>query len=119
VQERGVIVHPKKQQKYNFSLGLGDASNNIAESYGLFQGLNHIVKLGIQEVFVISDSLIILSQLMNGGIVTLWLQDKWIKIAETMERHWIKTTLQNKMSSYQLIIFNVYVLNHYRDKEAF
>lgn len=54
----------------------------------------------------------------SGGIVTLWLQDKWIKIAETMERNWIKTTLQNKMSSYQLIIFNVYIPNHYRDKEA-
>eukprot|EP00253_Pinus_taeda_P017097 PITA_17097 len=54
----------------------------------------------------------------SGGITTIWNQNDWRSEAELIDQHWIKTVLQNSISNQQIVIFNVYVPNHYRDKET-
>ena len=52
----------------------------------------------------------------SGGITTIWNQNDWQCESEIVEQHWIKTVLKNNNSQQQIVIFNVYVPNHYRDK---
>jgi len=54
----------------------------------------------------------------SGGITTLWHQDKWNNTTKTVKQHWIKIVFKNNMSIQQLVIYNVYVPNHYRDNIA-
>ena len=53
----------------------------------------------------------------SGGITSIWNQDEWNSEADLIEQHWIKIVLRNNISKQQIVIFNVYVPNHYRDKE--
>eukprot|EP00253_Pinus_taeda_P006959 PITA_06959 len=52
----------------------------------------------------------------SGGITTIWNQNDWQCESEIVEQHWIKIVLKNNNSQQQIVIFNVYVPNHYRDK---
>eukprot|EP00253_Pinus_taeda_P017174 PITA_17174 len=54
----------------------------------------------------------------SGGITTIWSQEEWNSEAEIIEQHWIKTVLRNNMSKQQIVIFNIYTPNHYRDKKV-
>lgn len=53
----------------------------------------------------------------SGGIATLWDQNTWSLIAETIHQHWINTALENTSNNQRIVIYNVYAPNHYRDKE--
>ena len=54
----------------------------------------------------------------SGGIETIWNQGIWNCISETINQHWIKTTLENKVDQQAIIIYNIYVPNHCRDKNS-
>lgn len=51
------------------------------------------------------------------GITTIWNQNEWNSEVDLIEKNWIKTVLRNNISKQQIVISNVYVLNHYSDKE--
>eukprot|EP00253_Pinus_taeda_P018483 PITA_18483 len=54
----------------------------------------------------------------SRGVATIWNQGIWNCISETINKHWIKTTLENKVDQQAIIIYNIYVPNHRRDKES-
>ena len=49
-----------------YSWNIGYETNNIAEAYGLWQGLKQLLVTKVEEVLVFGDSRIII-QAMNGG----------------------------------------------------
>ena len=48
----------------------------------------------------------------------IWNQGIWNCILETIKQNWIKTTLENKVDQQAIIIYNIYVPNHCRDKDS-
>jgi len=54
----------------------------------------------------------------SGGIATIWNQSIWNCNSETVNQYWIKTVLENKVNKKIIIIYNIYVPNHFRDKEC-
>ena len=54
-----------------------------------------------------------------GGIAKIWNQGIWNCILETINQHWIKTTLENKADQQAIIIYNIYVSHHCKDKDSF
>ena len=45
---------------------IGQNTNNMAEAYGLWQGIKQLQKEGVEEVMVFGDSRLVI-QAMNGG----------------------------------------------------
>ena len=54
----------------------------------------------------------------SGGITTLQNHITWNYRSETINQHWIKTVLENKADKQIIVIYNIYVPNHFRDKES-
>lgn len=52
----------------------------------------------------------------SGGIGTLWNKNKWDPINLNSCNWWVRTNLKNKISKEVYTIYNIYALNHYRDK---
>ena len=63
---RGVVLNPTGKVEIEYSWNIGHETNNMAEAYGLWQGLKQVQKVGAEEVVVIGDSRIII-QAMRGG----------------------------------------------------
>ena len=61
----GVVINPRGKVEIEYSWNIGHDSNNMAEAYGLWQGLKLVQKEGVDEVMVIGDSRLII-QAMNG-----------------------------------------------------
>ena len=62
----GVVINPRGKVEIEYTWNIGQDSNNMAEAYGLWQGLKLVQKEGVDEVMVIGDSRLII-QAMNGG----------------------------------------------------
>jgi ribonuclease HI len=62
----GVISIPGGRTKTFFSWSLGIQSNNLAEAYGLFQGMEIAKLLNIHNLVMIGDSLIIIRYMQQG-----------------------------------------------------
>ena len=61
-----VIINPGGKVEIEYYWNIGYNSNNMAEAYGLWQGLKQVQKKGVEEVMVIGDSRLII-QALNGG----------------------------------------------------
>ena len=62
----GVVINPTGKVEIEYSWNIGQESNNMAEAYGLWQGLKQVQKVGADEVLVIGDSRLII-QAVRGG----------------------------------------------------
>jgi len=62
----GVIINPIGKTEIEYSWSIGHESNNMAEAYGLWQGLKQVQVLGADEVVVIGDSRLIIQALIRG-----------------------------------------------------
>ena len=62
----GVIINPDGKVEVEYCWNIGYETNNMAEAYGLWQGLKQLLVKGVDEVMVFGDSRIII-QAMNGG----------------------------------------------------
>ena len=62
----GVIINPDGKVKVDYCWNIGYETNNMAEAYGLWQGLKQRLVKGVDEVMVFGDSRVII-QAMNGG----------------------------------------------------
>ena len=62
----GVIIDLNGKVEIDYSWNIGNDSNNMAEAYGLWQGLKQLQKKGVEEVMVFGDSRVII-QALNGG----------------------------------------------------
>ena len=62
----GVMSH-EGNNEYEYYWNIGKDTNNMAEAYGLWQGLKQLENLGVKEAIVIGDSRLII-QAMNGKI---------------------------------------------------
>ena len=51
----GILLDPGGNPVLMNKWGLRRATNNLAEIYALFMGLDYIVSLGIQDILVIVD----------------------------------------------------------------
>ena len=56
----GVVVNHTGKVEIEFAWNIGHDTNNMAEAYGLWQGLKQVHNLGANEVVVISDSRLII-----------------------------------------------------------
>eukprot|EP00253_Pinus_taeda_P010075 PITA_10075 len=54
----------------------------------------------------------------SGGIVTIWDSHRWICDSAIINKNWIRTKLDSRTGDRSVIIYNVYVPNHYREKET-
>ena len=62
----GVIFDPGGNKVVEYFWNIGYDSNNMAETYGLWQGLKQLKDKGVDEVMVFGDSKLIIQEL-NGG----------------------------------------------------
>ena len=62
----GVIIEPGGEIMMEYYWNIGQNSNNMAEAYGLWQGIKQLQKEGVEEVMVFGDSRLVI-QAMNGG----------------------------------------------------
>ena len=62
----GVVINPRGKVEIEYSWNIGHDSNNMAEAYGLWQGLKQVQKVGADEAVVIGDSRLII-QAVSGG----------------------------------------------------
>eukprot|EP00253_Pinus_taeda_P001989 PITA_01989 len=53
----------------------------------------------------------------SGGITTMWNNQYWDCKSTTINQNWLRTNLSRKEENCDLIIYNVYIPNHYREKE--
>eukprot|EP00253_Pinus_taeda_P008137 PITA_08137 len=53
----------------------------------------------------------------SGGIVTMWNNQYWDCKSTIYNQNWLRTNLNSKEENCDLIIYNVYIPNHYREKE--
>eukprot|EP00253_Pinus_taeda_P002537 PITA_02537 len=53
----------------------------------------------------------------SGGIVTMWNSQHWDCDSIIYNQNWIRTNLNSKDENCEFIIYNVYIPNHYREKE--
>ena len=61
----GVVIDPDGNVEIEYYWNIGQDSNNMAEAYGLWQGLKQLKDKGVGEVMVFGDSKLII-QAMNG-----------------------------------------------------
>ena len=62
----GFVINPGGKVEIEYYWNIGYDSNNMAEDYGLWQGLKQLQKKGVDEVMVFGDSRLII-QALNGG----------------------------------------------------
>ena len=62
----GVIINPDGKVKVDYCWNIGYETNNMAEAYGMWQGLKQLLVKKVDEVMVFGDSRVII-QAMNGG----------------------------------------------------
>ena len=62
----GIILEPGGKVEIEYYWNIGYNSNNMAEAYGLCQGLKQLKKKEVEEVLVFGDSRFII-QALNGG----------------------------------------------------
>ena len=62
----GVVIDPDRKVEIEYCWNIGYDTNNMAEAYGLWQGLKQLQKKGVDEVMVFGDSKVII-QALNGG----------------------------------------------------
>ena len=62
----GVIINPDGEIEVEYSWNIGYETNNMAEAYGLWQGLKQLLVKKVDTVMVFGDYRIII-QAMNGG----------------------------------------------------
>ena len=62
----GVIINPDGKVEVEYCWNIGYETNNMAEAYGLWQGLKKLLVKKVDEVMVFGDSRVII-QAMNGG----------------------------------------------------
>ena len=62
----GVVICPDRKTDIEYYWNIGQDSNNMAEAYGLWQGLKQLKEKGVDEVMVFGDSRLIIHAL-NGG----------------------------------------------------
>eukprot|EP00253_Pinus_taeda_P025196 PITA_25196 len=53
----------------------------------------------------------------SGGITTMWNNQYWDCKSTIINQNWLRTNLSSKEENWDLIIYNVYIPNHYREKE--
>jgi ribonuclease HI len=86
--EDGQVLHAE-------GVFLGEATNNVAEYRGLLAGLRAAVKLGAAEVDVLSDSELLVRQMLgqyrvrNAGLIPLFSE------AKTLSREFRKCTFRH------------------------
>ena len=51
-----IISHPEGNIEIEYYWNIGNNSNNMAEAYGLWQGLKQLEARGIEEAIVLGDS---------------------------------------------------------------
>ena len=56
----GVVIDPNGKVVIEYCWNIGYDSNNMAEAYGLLQGLKQLQKKGVDEVMVFGDSRVII-----------------------------------------------------------
>lgn len=62
---RGVICDSKGNKQREFAWGIGRKTNNKAEWLGLIKGLETAINLGIKNLMVVGDSLIVIREARN------------------------------------------------------
>ena len=62
----GVVINPRGKVEIEYSWSIGHESNNMAEAYGLWQGLKQVHQIGAEDVAVIGDSRLLI-QAIRGG----------------------------------------------------
>ena len=62
----GVVIDPDGKVEIEYYWNIGYDSNNMAEAYGLWQGLKQLKDKGVREVMVFGYSWLII-QAMNGA----------------------------------------------------
>ena len=60
VEGGGVVIDPGGKVEIEYYWNIGYNSNNMAEAYGLSQGLKQLQKKGVDEVMVFGDSRLII-----------------------------------------------------------
>lgn len=73
--------------------------------------MRRIIDQQKQYIGCISDS-----RGASGGIVTIWDNSKWNCTSTILHQHWIRTALDSRTGNHTVIIYNVYVPSHYREK---
>ena len=63
----GIILEPGGEVEIEYYWNIGYTSNNMAEAYGLWQGLKQLKKKEVEEVLVFGDSGFIIQALNGGG----------------------------------------------------
>ena len=53
----------------------------------------------------------------SGGITTMWNKNIWICTSNTINQYWIKVILEKQSKYKQIVVYNIYSPNHFRDKE--
>ena len=56
----GVIICPKGKIEMEYYWNIGTDSNNVVESYGLWQGIKQLKEKGVDEAIVFGDSRLII-----------------------------------------------------------
>ena len=110
------------------SRGLGHPSKTIALRDSINQETPEIIllqetKQGDMEMKAIMDKMkhyggtLSESRGASGGLAILWNHIIWNHKDTTKNQNWIKVTLENCRDQKEIIVYNVYGPNHYRDKE--
>ena len=79
----GVVVELGDGTREEHSIYLGHRTNNVAEYAGLLAALSRARELGVSDIRVLSDSLLLVEQ-MNGGyrVKARHLQPLWLRAQE-------------------------------------
>ena len=93
----GVIFDPGGNKVLEFFWNIGYDSNNMAEAYGLWQGLKQLKNKGVEEVMVFGDSRLIIQEL-NGGS-----RSKKERIARLIRRIRYKANLFRKIKFFHIL----------------
>ena len=62
----GVVINHNGKVETEYAWNIGHDSNNMAEAYGLWQGLKQVQKVGVDEAVVIGDSRLIIQAVSEG-----------------------------------------------------
>jgi ribonuclease HI len=60
----GIIEKPSAEVLMRYAIGLGIASNNLAEAMALWQGLCHAHSIGIRDLVIIGDSRLLIQAIV-------------------------------------------------------
>lgn len=53
----------------------------------------------------------------SRGITTMWKKNTWKCTSKIVNPYWIKVTLEKQAEDKQIVIYNIYAPNHFRDKD--